>query len=184
MLVDVARSASQASNLGRVCTSRKNADVTSSTENELANCSALEVQAADQNNATAAPTTTLPMTVGDRGRSGSETTVTATVELSPGPPAVNPSPPRERQVSDNVSHLPLSGSLRRSSTVYIFCLLFISSCSCLCDLITLGKRSSAKKSRRRYHRCCLRFRLSHPQHFTFRFLTVVYFSRYSVFISS
>jgi len=123
MVVDVVRSASQASNLGRVCTSRKNADVTSSTENELANCSALEAQAADQNNATAARTTTLPMTVGDRERSGSETTVTATVELSPGPPAVNPSPPRERLVSDNVSHLPLSGSVRRSSIVYIF--LFI-----------------------------------------------------------
>jgi len=84
LLVDAVRLASRASDIGRICSFRKNADGgTSSTENELAEFSASGSQIPDQNNTTTTSTTTQAAPYNDRRTSGSETTVTVIVEASP-----------------------------------------------------------------------------------------------------
>ena len=108
LLTDIDRlsSTSQGSALGRIWLARKNADGTSSTDNELA-----DSQIQDPNAATSAISmTTLPATSTDPRPSGSNTTVAAMIEVNPAAAAVNPLPPKEPQVSDSAGHLPLSGS--------------------------------------------------------------------------
>jgi len=114
--------ASQLSALGRVCAARKNAEGTSSTDNELADSSGTRTQVPDQNDAKATSTATLPAAVGgsDRGTTASDTTVAATVEVSPGPPSTTWSSPRDHRTPDSVGHLPLSAStITRSLSLWL-----------------------------------------------------------------